>query len=57
MRALTPLGPFRETGEEEYAHTPFSEIYMVPQMNAIFKVMCVIKPSYCVFHSESMLND
>jgi hypothetical protein len=57
MRALTPLGPFRETGEEEYAHTPFSEIYMVPQMNAIFKVMCVIKPSYCVFHSESMLSD
>ncbi|KAM0120027.1 hypothetical protein ACP6JC_003259 [Aspergillus fumigatus] len=39
MRALTPLGPFRETGEEEYAHTPFSEIYMVPQMNAIFKVL------------------
>jgi hypothetical protein len=29
MRALTPLGPFRETGEEEYAHTPYSEIYML----------------------------
>ncbi|GCB28319.1 hypothetical protein AAWM_11204 [Aspergillus awamori] len=28
MRAVTPMGPFRETGEEEYAHTPFSEIYM-----------------------------
>jgi hypothetical protein len=39
MRALTPIGPFRETGEEEYAHTPFSEIYMVPQMSAIFKVL------------------
>lgn len=44
MRALTPLGPFRETGEEEYAHTPFSEIYMVPQMNAIFKVLYVCYP-------------
>jgi hypothetical protein len=41
MRALTPIGPFRETGEEEYAHTPFSEIYMVPQMSAIFKVLYV----------------
>jgi hypothetical protein len=36
MRAVTPLGPFRETGEEQYAHTPFSEIYLVPQIAAFF---------------------
>lgn len=39
MRAVTPMGPFRETGEEEYAHTPFSEIYMAPQMMAVYKLM------------------
>ncbi|PYH81844.1 S-adenosyl-L-methionine-dependent methyltransferase [Aspergillus uvarum CBS 121591] len=35
MRAGTPFGPFRETGEEEYAHTPNSEIYLAPQMRAV----------------------
>ncbi|PYI15764.1 O-methyltransferase [Aspergillus violaceofuscus CBS 115571] len=35
MRAVTPFGPFRETGEEEYAHTPNSEIYLAPQMRAV----------------------
>ncbi|KAE8154276.1 O-methyltransferase-domain-containing protein [Aspergillus avenaceus] len=39
MRAVTPLGPFRETGEEQYAHTPFSEIYLAPQMAAVFGLM------------------
>ncbi|KAE8395963.1 S-adenosyl-L-methionine-dependent methyltransferase [Aspergillus alliaceus] len=39
MRAVTPLGPFRETGVEQYAHTPFSEMYMAPQMMAVFKLM------------------
>ncbi|PYH89194.1 O-methyltransferase [Aspergillus ellipticus CBS 707.79] len=39
MRALTPLGPFRETGEEEYAHRPESEIYLAPQMRAVFGLM------------------
>lgn len=39
MRAVTPLGPFCETGEERYAHTPFSEIYLAPQMGAIYNMM------------------
>ncbi|KAB8070331.1 O-methyltransferase [Aspergillus leporis] len=39
MRALTPVGPFLETAEEHYAHTPFSEIYLVPQMIAVFNLM------------------
>ncbi|RAL13126.1 O-methyltransferase [Aspergillus homomorphus CBS 101889] len=39
MRAVTPLGPFRETGEEEYAHTPNSEIYLAPQMRAVLGLM------------------
>ncbi|KAF7585962.1 hypothetical protein BBP40_009771 [Aspergillus hancockii] len=39
MRALTPVGPFLETAEEQYAHTPFSEIYLVPQMIAVFGLM------------------
>lgn len=43
MRAATPVGPFREVGEEQYAHTPFSEIYLVPQMRAVYTSMCVQK--------------
>lgn len=39
MRAVTPLGPFREVAEEEYSHTPFSEIYLVPQMAAVYNLM------------------
>ncbi|RAL01220.1 O-methyltransferase [Aspergillus ibericus CBS 121593] len=39
MRALTPVGPFRETGEEQYAHTPESEILLAPQMRAVFGLM------------------
>ncbi|GFN16562.1 hypothetical protein AtubIFM55763_008151 [Aspergillus tubingensis] len=39
MRALTPLGPFRETGEELYAHTAESEILLAPQMRAVFSLM------------------
>ncbi|GLA14676.1 hypothetical protein AnigIFM62618_001114 [Aspergillus niger] len=39
MRAATPVGPFREVGEEQYAHTPFSEIYLVPQMRAVYTSM------------------
>ncbi|OJJ37996.1 hypothetical protein ASPWEDRAFT_50947 [Aspergillus wentii DTO 134E9] len=39
MRAAAPHGPFKETGEEQYAHTPFSEIYLAPQMMAVFKFM------------------
>lgn len=26
MRAVTPLGPFREVAEEEYAHTPLGNV-------------------------------
>lgn len=40
MRAVTPVGPVRETGEEQYAHTPFSEIYLAPQMQAVYNMMC-----------------
>ncbi|PYI25505.1 O-methyltransferase [Aspergillus indologenus CBS 114.80] len=39
MRAVTPFGPFRESGEEEYAHTPNSEIYLAPQMRAVLSFM------------------
>ncbi|KAI2938937.1 hypothetical protein CBS147343_7506 [Aspergillus niger] len=39
MRALTPTGPFRETGEELYAHTAESEILLAPQMRAVFSLM------------------
>lgn len=39
MRAVTPHGPFRETGEEQYAHTPFSEIYLAKQMGAMYNMM------------------
>ncbi|PWY95090.1 O-methyltransferase [Aspergillus sclerotioniger CBS 115572] len=38
MRAVTPIGPFQETGEEQYAHTPFSEIYLAPQMRAVYNL-------------------
>ncbi|RAH69987.1 O-methyltransferase [Aspergillus aculeatinus CBS 121060] len=39
MRAVTPFGPFRETGEEEYAHPPNSEIYLAPPMRAVLSFM------------------
>ncbi|KAE8377968.1 S-adenosyl-L-methionine-dependent methyltransferase [Aspergillus bertholletiae] len=39
MRLATPLGPFRETGKEEYAHTPFSEIYLKPYMMAKYTMI------------------
>lgn len=39
MRAVTPHGPFRETGEEQYAHTPFSEIYLAKHMGAMYNMM------------------
>lgn len=39
MRSVTPLGPFVETGEEQYAHTSLSEIYLSPQMAAVFTLM------------------
>ncbi|CAI7629447.1 unnamed protein product [Penicillium glandicola] len=42
MRAVTPRGPFRETGEEEYAHTPYSEAYLTPDISGCFPVMVAI---------------
>ncbi|KAF7871817.1 hypothetical protein EAF04_003924 [Stromatinia cepivora] len=39
MRVLTVAGPFAEVGEEEYAHTPYSMVYMVPELRGIFKLM------------------
>ncbi|RAH47817.1 putative O-methyltransferase [Aspergillus brunneoviolaceus CBS 621.78] len=39
MRAVTPFGPFRETGEEEYAHTPYSEAYLTADIAGCFPVM------------------
>ncbi|KAF7870251.1 uncharacterized protein EAF02_009441 [Botrytis sinoallii] len=39
MRVLTAVGTFAETGEEEYAHTPYSMVYMAPELRGIFKLM------------------
>ncbi|KAF7181291.1 hypothetical protein CNMCM7691_000509 [Aspergillus felis] len=39
MRAVTALGPFRETGKEQYSHTPFSEAYLTPDISGCFPVM------------------
>ncbi|KAM3065358.1 hypothetical protein ACMFMG_011519 [Clarireedia jacksonii] len=39
MRVLTPLGPFEEVGEEVYKHTPYSMVYVVPEIRGIFKLM------------------
>lgn len=39
MRIVTIVGPFAEVGPEEYAHTPFSQIYQVPEFRGLFKLM------------------
>jgi len=39
MRNATVLGPFAEVGPQTYAHTPYSEIYLVPQMRGVLKLM------------------
>lgn len=39
MRMATVWGPFKEVGVEEYTHTPYSLIYLVPQINGIFKLL------------------
>ncbi|KAF2837272.1 o-methyltransferas-like protein [Patellaria atrata CBS 101060] len=39
MRAATPAGPFKEVGVEEYAHTPYSKLYLVPELGGVFKLM------------------
>ncbi|RAL66952.1 hypothetical protein DID88_007734 [Monilinia fructigena] len=39
MRVLTVVGPFAEVGEDEYTHTPYSMVYLVPELRGIFKLM------------------
>jgi hypothetical protein len=41
MRIVTIVGPFAEVGPEQYAHTPFSQIYAVPEFRGLFKLMYV----------------
>jgi len=41
MRIVTIVGPCAEVGPEQYAHTPFSQIYMVPELRGLFKLMYV----------------
>lgn len=36
MRNATSAGPFEEVGPEEYTHTPYSLLYLVPELRAIF---------------------
>ncbi|KAH8819160.1 S-adenosyl-L-methionine-dependent methyltransferase [Xylogone sp. PMI_703] len=39
MRNVTVMGPFAEVGREEYAHTPFSQIFLVPAIAGFFRAM------------------
>lgn len=39
MRMATIWGPFKEVGEEEYAQTPDSLIYLDPKVQSLFKLM------------------
>lgn len=39
MRMATVTGLFQEVDAEEYAHTPYSMVYLVPEMNSIFRLM------------------
>jgi hypothetical protein len=39
MRIVTIVGPFAETGVEKYAHTPFSQTYLIPEFRGLFKMM------------------
>jgi hypothetical protein len=41
MRNVTVLGPFAEVGKEKYAHTPYSQIFLVPGLQGFFKLMYV----------------
>lgn len=38
MRNVTSIGPFKEVGEEEYAHTPYSLAYLEPNLRALFNM-------------------
>ncbi|KAI9739699.1 MAG: hypothetical protein M1834_006418 [Cirrosporium novae-zelandiae] len=39
MRMCVIWGPFKETGAEEYAHTDYSLVYLVPAVTGIFKLL------------------
>lgn len=41
MRCVTIVGPFAELGPEEYAHTAYSKMYLVPEIKGLFKLMSV----------------
>lgn len=41
MRVLTAHGLFAEVGKEEYAHTSYSKIYLVPGLSGFFKARSV----------------
>lgn len=52
MRSATVLGPFAETGPEEYAHTPYSLIYNNRELRSAFKVAYVNANHYISFRKE-----
>ncbi|KAL1966228.1 hypothetical protein VTN77DRAFT_4780 [Rasamsonia byssochlamydoides] len=39
MRVATIVGPFKQVSEEEYAHTPFSQIFLVPEARSFFTLV------------------
>ncbi|PVH79658.1 o-methyltransferas-like protein [Cadophora sp. DSE1049] len=39
MRAATVIGPFKETGPQDYAHTPYSLVYTIPALEAGLSLM------------------
>lgn len=41
MRASTVIGPLKETGPQEYAHTPHSLVYTIPALEAGLRLMYV----------------
>lgn len=40
MRVATAPGPFAEVGPQTYAHTIFSQMYNVPALRGVLKLMC-----------------
>lgn len=36
MRIVTAIGPFKEVGKEEYAHTELSRAYLDPGLRGFF---------------------
>ncbi|KAL1966237.1 hypothetical protein VTN77DRAFT_4789 [Rasamsonia byssochlamydoides] len=57
MRMATVWGPFKEVVVEEYAHTRYSLVYLVPEVNGIFKVLVdEYQPAKLRFHEFFKLN-